>query len=321
VLGAGNYARSTFLPVVKKSGGIAPIGIISATGLSAHHAARRFGFGFAGTDPKSIFSDPAINLVAILTRHHLHTPQILQAFKAKKNVLCEKPLAINPDQLLKIVKALAKKDAPMLMLGFNRRFAPLAKQLKAFLTDRSEPMIVNYRVNAGYLPLDHWTQDPKQGGGRIIGEGCHFIDFLTFLIGENPLSVSAHGLDDAGKYHQDNVVLTFTYPDGSIGTITYIANGDKAFPKERIEVFCGGRVGVLDDFRSLQLAHKGKLKRKRSALKQDKGHQAAWLAFLTALRSAGSPPIPYDQLIGTTQASFAAVEALKKGVTLPVTLP
>ena len=321
VLGAGNYARSTFLPVVKKSGGIAPIGIISASGLSAHHAAQRFGFGFAGTDPKSILSDPAINLVAILTRHHLHTRQILQAFKAKKNVFCEKPLAINPDQLLKIVKALAKDDAPMLMLGFNRRFAPLAKQLKTFLADRSEPMVINYRINAGYLPLDHWTQDPKQGGGRIIGEGCHFIDFLTFLIGDNPRSVSAHGLDDAGKYHQDNVVLTFTYPDGSIGTITYIANGDKAFPKERIEVFCGGRVGVLDDFRKLQLAHKGKLKRKRSALKQDKGHQAAWLAFLTTLRSAGSPPIPYDQLIGTTQASFAAVEALKKSEPVSITLP
>lgn len=321
VLGAGNYARSTFLPVVKKSGGIAPIGIISASGLSAHHAARRFGFGFAGTNPKSIFSDPAINLVAILTRHHLHTPQILQAFKAKKNVFCEKPLAINPNQLLKIVQALAKEDAPMLMLGFNRRFAPLAKRLKAFLADRNEPMIINYRINAGYLPLDHWTQDLKQGGGRIIGEGCHFIDFLTFLTGENPLSVSAHGLDDAGKYHQDNVVLTFTYPDGSIGTITYIANGDKAFPKERIEVFCGGRVGVLDDFRRLQLAHKGKLKRKRSALKQDKGHQAAWLAFLTALRSAGNPPIPYNQLIGTSQASFAAVEALKQGITVPITFP
>ena len=206
----------------------------------------------------------------------------------------------------------------MLMAGFNRRFAPLAVQLKAFLAGRSEPMIAHYRVNAGFLPLDHWTQDPVQGGGRIIGEACHFIDFLTFLVGTNPLTVRAQGLDDNGKYNQDNVVLSFTYPDGSLGTVTYVANGDKSFPKERIEVFCGGRVAVLDDFRRLELAHKGKLKRVRSHFKQDKGHQGAWQAFLSAIRTSGSPPIPYEQLIGTTQASLLALEALINGKTLRI---
>ena len=187
VLGAGNYARTTFLPAVKKVGGVAPVGIVSATGLSANHAAQRFGFGFSGSDPETIFSDPAINLVTILTRHYQHAEQILKALEVKKNVFCEKPLAINEEQLVSVASALQQEKAPLLTIGFNRRFAPLAKQLKAFLEGHSEPMVINYRINAGFLPLDHWTQDPDQGGGRIVGEGCHFIDFLTFLVGQQIL--------------------------------------------------------------------------------------------------------------------------------------
>jgi len=321
VLGAGNYANAIFLPVVHNTGTVAPVSIISATGLSAQHAARKFGFAFSGSDPQIILDDPSINLIAILTRHYLHTSQILAALKAGKHVFCEKPLAIDAAQLNEVAQALAQEGNPMLMLGFNRRFAPLAVRLKAFLDGRTEPMVVHYRVNAGYLPPEHWTQEPLQGGGRIIGEACHFIDFLTFLVGANPLTVSARGLDDNGKYRQDNVVLSFSYADGSLGTVTYLANGDKSYPKERIEVFCGGRIGVLDNFRSLELAHRGKIKRVRSSLKQDKGHQAAWQAFLDTLRSQGLPPIPYEQLIGTTQASFTALQALRDGKTHPIILP
>lgn len=319
VLGAGNYARSTFLPAVKKVGGIAPLGIVSATGVSANHAAKRFGFGFSASDPETIFSDPAINLVAILTRHHLHAEQILKALEAKKHVFCEKPLANNEEQLNTLIPVLGKEEAPMMTVGFNRRFAPLAKEVKSFLEGRSEPMVVYYRVNAGYLPLDHWTQDPAQGGGRIIGEGCHFIDFLTFLVGQNPLSVSADALPDNGRYNQDNVILTLKYADGSIGTITYLANGDKAYPKERVEVFCGGRVAVLNDFRSLEMANKGHLKTHKSLFKQDKGHQACWAEFIEALRVHGQPPIPYDQVIATTRASFVALKALREGGTHTIT--
>lgn len=320
VLGAGNYARTTFLPAVKKVGGVAPVGIVSATGLSANHAAQRFGFGFSGSDPETIFSDPAINLVAILTRHHQHAEQILKALEAGKNVFCEKPLAINEEQLDDVASALQQENAPLLTIGFNRRFAPLAKQLKAFLEGHSEPMIINYRINAGFLPLDHWTQDPDQGGGRIVGEGCHFIDFLTFLVGQNPISVSADGLVDNGRYNQDNVILTLKYADGSIGTIAYLANGDKAYPKERVEVFSGGRVAVLNDFRSLEMAFKGKLVRRKTTFKQDKGHQACWAAFIDSLRNHGQPPIPYDQLVMTTQASFTALKALREGGTHSIVL-
>lgn len=315
VLGAGNYAQNVFLPIIHSTGAVAPTGIVSATGLSAQHAARKFGFAFSGSDPQAILDDPTINLIAILTRHHLHTPQILAALKAGKHVFCEKPLAIHDEQLTEVSAALADSTSPMLMLGFNRRFAPLSVRLKAFLGGRSEPLIAHYRINAGYLPPDHWTQDPLQGGGRIIGEACHFIDFLTFLVGANPLTVSALALADTGKYNQDNVVLNFSYPDGSIGIIEYLANGDKSYPKERVEVFCGGRIGVLDNFRTLELAHRGRTKRINSKFKQDKGHQSAWKTFLDAIRTGTQPPIPYEQLIGTTKASFEAVRAIKDGKT------
>jgi predicted dehydrogenase len=207
------------------------------------------------------------------------------------------------------------------MAGFNRRFAPMAVRLKAFISARQEPLMAHYRINAGYIPRSHWLHDPKVGGGRIIGEGCHFIDFLTFLVGETPTAVTAHGLPDSDRYQEDNIILTFEYPDGSIGTITYLANGDKAFPKEHLEVFSGGRVGVLNDFRKLTLIRKGKQKTKRDLLRQDKGHRGAWEAFLKALQNDKKPPIPYQQLIGVTQASFAAVEALRSGERVAIASP
>ena len=170
-------------------------------------------------------------------------------------------------------------------------------------------MHVHYRVNAGYIPLNHWTQDPSLGGGRIIGEACHFIDFITFLVGTSPVSVTAHALSDNGKYREDNVSMTFTFADGSIGIVDYLANGDKSFPKERCEVFCGGQIAVLDDFRRLEMVENGRRKTVRGA--QDKGWKGEWVAFAAALRAGGQPPIPYEQLIGVTRASFAAVESLQ----------
>ncbi len=312
VLGAGNYAHATFLPVVKKVGGIAPLGIISSSGVSAHHAAKKFGYGFAGSDPDAIFTDPAINMVAILTRHQLHTPQVLRAFEAGKNVFCEKPLAITPQQLAQAAEVLKQDGKPLLMMGFNRRFAPLSVLLKKFVDERTEPLAVRYRVNAGYIPLDHWLHDLEQGGGRIIGEGCHFIDYLTFLVGSVPISVTAFGLPELGKYNADNVNLVFTFADGSIGSVEYLANGDKAFPKEMVEVFSGGRVAILNDYRTLEMLARGKRTLKRSPLRQDKGHRGGWEAFLNALRNGQQPPIPYAQIIGVTQASFAAVQSLQE---------
>jgi predicted dehydrogenase/threonine dehydrogenase-like Zn-dependent dehydrogenase len=318
VLGAGNYALATFLPAIKKVGGIAPIGIVSAIGVSAQHAARQYGFGFSTSDPETLLEDPAINLLAILTRHNLHTPQVLAAFKAGKHVYCEKPLAIDKKQLTQVSKALQKGDQPLLMLGFNRRFAPLAVKLKTFVDKREEPLYAHFRINANVIPPDHWINDPKVGGGRIIGEGCHFIDFLTFLVGEVPVEVTTEGLPDNGKYSEDNVVMTFRFPDGSVGVVSYLANGDKSFPKEYVEVFTGGRVAVLHDWRKLETVAKGKRKVVRSLMSQDKGHKDAWRAFLKAVQQGQEPPIPYDQLIGVTLASFAAVDSLRNGKTVKI---
>jgi predicted dehydrogenase len=313
VLGAGNYALSTFLPVVKKTGMVAPVGIVSASGVSAHHAARRYGFGFAASAPDTLYDDPAINMLAILTRHNLHTDQVLKAFDKGKNVFCEKPLAINQEQLDAITAALQKEDQPLLMLGFNRRFAPLAKRLKAFVDRRQEPLFAHYRVNANVLPADHWLIDPEVGGGRIIGEGCHFIDFLTFLVGDNPAEVTTQGLPDQGKYNEDNIVMNFKFPDGSLGVVSYLANGDKSFPKEYLEVFTGGRVAVLHDWRRLEMVENGNRSVARHRFQQNKGHQGAWQAFLNAIQEKKTPPIPYDQLLGVSLASFAALESLRSG--------
>lgn len=189
----------------------------------------------------------------------------------------------------------------------------MARRLKAFVERRQEPLAAHYRINAGYLPPEHWLHDPEQGGGRIIGEGCHFIDFLSYLVGDPPISVTAQALPEDGRYREDNVVLNFRFADGSVGTVSYLANGDKAFPKERVEVFAGGRIGVLDDFRSLALVQNGRRQIERSRLRQDKGHQAEWEAFAETILEGGEPPISYEHIFGVALASFAAIKALRSG--------
>ncbi|MCC6569403.1 MAG: bi-domain-containing oxidoreductase [Anaerolineales bacterium] len=309
VLGAGLFANSVLLPAIKKVDGVQLVGIASAGGLHAQHAGKKFGFKYATSNEDEIINDPNVNTVAVLTRHDSHAELVVKALKAGKHVFVEKPLAINSDQLSVISKQLKKTDNCLLMTGFNRRFAPLAQNLKSLVSNLQSPLHAHYRINAGYLPPTHWTQDPNIGGGRIIGEACHFIDFITFLVGAAPVSVTAHVLPDGGKYREDNVSMTFTFPDGSIGVVDYLANGDKSFPKERVEIFCGGMVAVLDDFVSLQVTKDGKMKEERGA--QDKGWVNEWKAFVKSIREGGEPPIPYEQLIGVTKSTFAAVESLR----------
>ncbi len=316
VLGAGNFATAVMLPALRKVPAVQPVGVVSASGVSAAHARRKFGFRYAASDPQQVLDDPGINTVAVLTRHNLHASLVVAALRAGKHVFCEKPLALNAGELDEIFSALEAArgpEAPLLTAGFNRRFAPLARRMAEFFSGRREPLAVQYRVNAGYIPPDHWLHDPAQGGGRIIGEACHFVDFLAFLVGAPPVRVSAQGLPDGGRYRQDNVLLTFTFPDGSLGTVTYLANGDKAFPKERVEAFAGGRAAALDDFRSLEMSAGGRRRVVRSRLRQDKGHRAEWEAFAAAIRAGGNPPIPYAHLWGVHQAVYAAVEALRSG--------
>ncbi len=309
VLGAGNFANAILLPAIKKAGDIELVGIASSGGLHAQHSGKKFGFKYASSSDDEIIHDPNINTVAILTRHDSHAELVVRALKAGKHVFVEKPLAINSVQLSAISKQLEADSQSLMTVGFNRRFSPLAKTLSSFLFHRNEPLYTHYRVNAGYLPLNHWTHDPEIGGGRIIGEACHFVDFITFLVGASPVSVSAHALPDNSKYREDNVSMTFTFPDGSIGVVDYLANGDKSVPKERVKVFCGGKVAVLDDFASLQMIKDGKKKEIKGT--QDKGWVSEWKAFTKSIREGGEPLIPYEQLIGVTKSTFAAVESLQ----------
>jgi predicted dehydrogenase/threonine dehydrogenase-like Zn-dependent dehydrogenase len=314
VIGAGMFANSVLLPAIKKASDIELVGIASSGGLHAQHAGKKFGFQYATSNDDEIVNDPNINTIAILTRHDTHAELVVKALQAGKHVFVEKPLAINGAQLSAISDQLKANTQSLLTVGFNRRFAPLAQSLSAFFLHRTEPMHAHYRVNAGAIPLNHWTQDPNIGGGRIIGEGCHFVDFIAFLVGAAPISVTAHALPDGGKYREDNVSMTFTFPDGSIGIVDYLANGDKSFPKERVEVFCGGQIAVLDDFVSLQTVKDGKKKEARGA--QNKGWVDEWKVFARAIREGGGPPIPYEQLIGVSMATFAAVESLRKQETI-----
>ncbi|MBT6324133.1 MAG: Gfo/Idh/MocA family oxidoreductase [Anaerolineae bacterium] len=312
MIGAGLFANATLLPALKKTD-IELVGIASAGGLKAQHSAKKFGFSYATSSADEIINDDNVNTVAILTRHDQHADLVVQGLKAGKNVFVEKPLAVNSEQLSVISEQLRNTQNAILTVGFNRRFAPLAQELSAFYADRVEPLYVHYRINAGYLPLNHWIHDPEQGGGRIIGEGCHFIDFVTFLVGESPISVSTHALPDKGKYREDNVSMTFTFPDGSIAVVDYLANGDKSVPKERVEVFGGGKVATLNDYRSLEMIHDGKRKMIKNRLGQDKGWKDEMGALIEAVKT-GKPPIPYDQLIGVTKASFSAIESLRSNV-------
>jgi len=317
VLGAGNFANAVLLPAVKKAGDIEPIGIASSGGLHAQYSGKKFGFQYATSNDDEIINDPNINTIAILTRHDSHAELVVKALKAGKHVFVEKPLAINPKQLEHVNKLLISSLQSLLTVGFNRRFAPLAQQLKSLVSNLEEPKHIHYRINAGYIPLNHWTQDPETGGGRIIGEACHFVDFITFLVGAPPISVTAHALPDKGKYREDNVSMIFTFPDGSIGLVDYLANGDKSFPKERVEVFCGGQIAVLDDFVSLKTVKDGKKNEVRGA--QNKGWVDEWKVFANAIREGGASPIPYEQLIGVTESTFAAVESIREGKPVQIT--
>lgn len=313
VLGAGNYASATFLPAVKKSGSTDLVGIASSGGTSAQNLGRKFGFEFAASSTDEIVNHPDINTVAILTRHESHARLSLEVLKKAKHVYCEKPLSVDKPSLKAIEKELTKPNHPYLTVGFNRRFAPFSILMNDFFIGRAEPMYMHYRINAGYLPPSHWLNDALVGGGRLIGEVCHFIDFLTFLTGQPILQVRASGLPDMGKYSNDNLSLQLDFQDGSIGTIAYLANGNKSHAKEYVEVFCEGRIGILDDFRLLTLVGEDSKRTYRSRFRQDKGHQAAWENFTAVIQEGKPEPIPYTELLRVSYATLACQESLLNG--------
>ena len=311
LLGAGSFAVSTLLPAIKQTAGVELFGVCAANGSHARHAGDKFGFRYCATDEDEILGDAGVNTVVISTRHHLHAAQVIAALNAGKHVFCEKPLCLSEDELREIVHAYSKQVSGrrLLMVGFNRRFAHMAMQMKSFVQQIREPLALHYRVNAGYLPADHWVNDPEQGGGRILGEVCHFVDFLSFLSGAPPVEVQARVLANGGQYSDDNVVISLQFASGSQGTISYLANGDRAYSKERVEVFGGGAVAVLEDFRRLELVRHGRKRVFRSRLRQDKGHRGEWAAFANAICSGAEAPIPFDEIVASTLATLRVVES------------
>ena len=241
---------------------------------------------------------------------------MLAALAAGKHVFCEKPLCLSEEELRTIVRSylgIGLNDRPMLMVGFNRRFAPMAMRMKEFLSQTTEPLALHYRINAGYLPPDHWVNDREQGGGRILGEVCHFVDPLMFLAASPIVEVDARAVGHSPRYSGDNVLISLRFANGSEGTISYLANGDRSFSKERIEVFGGGSTAVLEDYRRLELVRAGKKQTEHSRWRQDKGHQAEWAAFAAAIVKDGELPIPVEDLVCTTLATFCIEQSLATG--------
>jgi len=336
LLGAGVFAAGTLIPALKESANTVLAGVCTATGSHAHHAAQKFGFRYCTTDAARVIQDPSISTVVIATRHHLHAHQVLAALKAGKHVFCEKPLCLSEDELRSIISAylgIVSTRQPALMVGFNRRFAPMTVRMKSFLTSISEPLALHYRINAGYLAPDHWLNDREQGGGRILGEVCHFVDLLMFLAASPIVEVEARPLANPGRYSGDNVLVSVGFANGSQGTISYLANGDRSFSKERVEIFGGGAAAVLEDFRRLELTRDGRKQTVHSRWRQDKGHRAEWAAFVNSIRpgqrvktqaaetqaaETQGPAIPFDEIVCSTLATLRIQESAATGKRLAV---
>ena len=324
LLGAGIFATGTLIPALKASPTTRLLAVCAATGSHAKNAASRFGFAKCTTDEAELIHDRDLNTVVVATRHHLHAGQVLSALAAAKNVFCEKPLCLSADELRSIVRAYlvgGSAQRPKLIVGFNRRFAPMTLRLRSFLARISEPLAMHYRINAGYLPPDHWVNDREQGGGRILGEVCHFVDLLAFLAGSPIVEVEGRGIVNSGRYSGDNVLVSLRFANGSQGTITYVANGDRSYSKERIEVFGGGSTGVLEDFRRLDLARAGRMESVRARWRQDKGHRAEWSAFAQYVLGNREAPIPFEDIVCSTLATIRIQESITTGRRLTVDAP
>ncbi len=317
VVGAGNFAKAVLLPGFKAHKLVAFRGICTATGISAKAAHDRFGFQYCAEDAIELIGDRAINSLLIATRHNLHGPLTAEALAAGKHVFVEKPLCLNADELDLIIQRHAESvnnegKAPVLMVGFNRRFSPLVRHIRKVLEGRSTPILASYRVNAGFIPGDSWVQDPVEGGGRIVGEVCHFVDTLRFLTGSPVRSVQAACIqsDNAKLTCRDSLSITLSYQDGSVAAILYHALGNPGFPKEKVEIAADGNVIDLDDFCKLEIFGP---KRERIKAKQDKGFAAEIDAFVNAVVTGGPAPIPFTEIVETTKVTFAVHKALNTG--------
>lgn len=323
VIGAGQFAQGVLLPRLAAQRGVRLRSFATGSGLTARAVAEKYGATICTSAYRDILADADIDAVLVATRHDLHAEMTADALKAGKHVFVEKPLAMTASELADVLAAhtaaVGPAGAPQLMVGFNRRFSPLSTLLKKNLP--GSRLMMHYRINSGPIPAAHWHQDPDLGGGRIVGEICHFIDLLQFLTGALPISVTASALADgeALPADPDNVTVTIAFSDGSLGTILYTSVGDPGFPKERLEVFGGGVAAALDNWRTLTIRANGRKISKNCRLQAEKGHKEELAAFVESIRT-GAPAIPLESLAVTTRATFAVQEALRTGETVRVSM-
>ena len=322
IIGAGNFTASTILPQLAKTPAKLQA-IASSGGLSATTLARKFSITKATTDYQTILNDKDIDTVLITTRHNNHASLVIESLKANKHVFVEKPLALNPEELDEIItlysslstssfSALSTQNSALfVMVGFNRRFAPLALKMKELLGDGQTPVNIVATMNAGFIPADFWVHDPEVGGGRIIGEACHFIDLCSYLAGSRVTAVCMNAMGTNPDEMTDNATIILKYENGSNAVINYFSNGSKAYAKERIEVFSQQRVLVMDNWRKLSGYGFKNFKAMSSA--QDKGHANQFKLLVEKIQKGGEPLIPFRELVNTTRASFGAIDSLQKG--------
>ena len=321
VIGAGQFAQGILLPKLQKIKDVNILGIATGSGLTARNVCEKYDAHICTSDYQELLSRDDIDALIIATRHNLHAQMIVESLLAGKHVFVEKPLANTEEELKSVEQAYMENQKshnggqnPLLMVGFNRRFSSISQKLKNKFQDG--PFIINYRINAGSIPSDHWAQDPEIGGGRLVGEICHFIDFMQFFTNSYPVEVFAWALDNrtVSFSDPDNICVQLRFAEGSLGTITYVSNGDSMFPKERVEIFAGGKVGLIDNWKKLEIWSGGKKSVKRSFLSSTKGHSQELEIFVEEIISRRlHPPIEFESLLRTTRATFAIQTSLKTG--------
>ncbi|HEY8401874.1 MAG TPA: bi-domain-containing oxidoreductase, partial [Cytophagaceae bacterium] len=309
IIGAGNFTKMTMMPALKKIGAQIKY-IVSAGGVSATYLAKKYGVEVSSTRYEDVLQDNSVDSVIITTQHNLHASMTIEALKAGKHVFVEKPLALTEEELSQIIDAYTE-SGKTLTVGFNRRFSPYIQKAKSLIQGVTEPINIVINVNAGFIPANHWVQNMAIGGGRIIGEGCHFIDLITFLTGSEVTDVVANALGTNPEENSDNVSIILKYKNGSQGVVNYFANGHKSYSKERIEIYSQGRVLTIDNFRKMQGFGFKNFSSMSSS--QDKGHKEQFHRYNQFLINGGTPIIPVNEIINSTKASFAAVRSLKSG--------
>ena len=316
VIGAGNFSKTTLLPILKKLNARVSY-LASCGGISAQQLAGKFNIPFATSDYREILKDDSVNAVLIVLRHHLHADCVVEALKADKHVFVEKPLAIRADEIRNVVNTAREHPERMIMVGFNRRFSSHVLKARKLLEGRNGPLCMHILINSGYISPDSWIQDTIEGGGRIIGEACHFIDLMVSLAGSRVKTVYAAMAGGGITNPEEKMSITLGLEDGSVGSINYFSNGSRSYPKERVQIFSDHRVIEIDNFRQTRGYGFSRFKKWKTR-RQDKGHEAELRIFLERIRAGGNPIIPLDELVNVSLATFASMKAAEENITVAI---